>query len=143
MKIGELCAQLHDEGFGDLLRETPDGLSLADFAIQREGRIFRVGQKERSWFCAIDLETDDEAEACACYLNGAMHSVWRLTQTGDESAIEQQQAILAKAGIKADRNDLPASLNLPDSRYRIFVAGSDLKRARQVLGLWRARNSAS
>lgn len=135
MKIGELRAHLHAEGFGDLLREIPDGLSLADYAIQREGRIFRVGQKERSWFCAIDLETDDEAEACAFYLHGAMHSVCRVTQTGDESIIEQQQAILAKAGIEADRNDLPASLNLPASRYRIFVAGYELKRARQVLGL--------
>jgi len=135
MKIGELRARLNDEGFGDLLREIPGGLSLADYAIQREGRIFRVGQKERNWFCAVDLETDDEAEACACYLHGAMHSLFRVTQAGDESAIEQQQAKLAKAGIKADRNDLPASLNLPDSRYRIFVAGSELKRARQVLGL--------
>lgn len=135
MTIDELHAHLLGEGFGDLLRKYPGGISLADFDIQREDQTIRVGQKERGRFCAIDLETEDEAEACACYLKGAMRFTWHLSRSSDEPVIERQQAILADAGIWFDRNDLPASLNLPDSRYRIFVAGAQLKRARQLLGL--------
>ncbi len=135
MTIDELYTHLIDEGFGDALHRYSEGISLADFDIQREGQTFQVGQKERGRFCAVDLETEDEAQACACYLTGAMRFAWHLTHTSDKDLIERQHAILSSAGIWVDRNDLPESLNLPDARYRIFVAGRDRKRARQLLGL--------
>jgi hypothetical protein len=135
MTIDELYTHLLEEGFGDVLRRYADGISLADFDIQREGQAFRVGQTERGRFCAVDLDTEDEAEACDCYLKGAMRFAWHLAHSSDESFIERQQAILTSAGIWVERNDLPASLKLPDSRYRIFVSGADRKRARQLLGL--------
>lgn len=135
MTIEDLFGHLLEEGFGDVLHRYVDGISLADFDIQREGRTFRVGQKERGRFCAVDLETRDEAAACACFLNGAMRYAWHLTHSADESVIERQQTILTNADIWVERNDLPASLNLPDSRYRIFVSGGDRKRAKQLLGL--------
>jgi hypothetical protein len=64
-----------------------------------------------------------------------MRFAWHLSRSSDESFIERQQAILTSVGIWVERNDLPEYLNLPDSRYRIFVSGADLKRAKQLLGL--------
>jgi hypothetical protein len=136
MTLDELYSALCEAELGDKVTRQPNKLSMQDYCIERDGSVLRVGQTERNWFCSIDLETQDEAEACHFFLAGALDYVWHLTRSPDVALIERQQAILTEAGIAVERNDLPAYVAPGGiSHYRIFVAGKNIRRARQLLGL--------
>jgi hypothetical protein len=48
-------------------------------------------------------------------------------------AIELEDKLKA-IGVKSIRNDIPAYSALNDSRYRVFVVGKDIFKAREYLG---------
>ena len=136
MTLDELYAALYEAEIGDNVTRQPNKLSIQDYCIEREGSVFRVGQTERNWFCHIDLQTQDEADACRFFLAGALDYAWYLTRSPDAALIERQEVKLTEAGIAVERNDLPAYVapgGVP--HYRIFVAGKDFKKARRLLGL--------
>lgn len=135
MTIDELFQHLIAQGYGHLARRTPHGIDVLDFALQAFGDGFRVCDTERGQILQIWLETKDEAQACSWYLD-RLAGLWlHLTTSPDEIVILRQQGALEAAGISVRRNDIP-NFNAPgDARYRIFVGGSDLKRAKTVLNL--------
>lgn len=135
MTIDQLYAHLCEEGYGALLRLHVDGVSLLDFDIEREGERFRICEKERGQIIHIYLETRDEAAACAHYLSKVSSQFQHLTGGADANHIAHLQAALEAAGIAVMRTELPEYLGLADNRYRLSVAGSDLKRSQKLLGL--------
>lgn len=136
MTLDELYSALCEAELGDIVTRHPNRLSIQDYCIERDGSVLRVGQTERNWFCSVDLQTQDEAEACRFFLTGALEYAWHLTRSPDEALIEKQQGVLMEAGIAVERNDLPAYVAPGGVPYfRIFVAGKNFKKARQLLGL--------
>jgi hypothetical protein len=81
------------------------------------------------------FETGNEAQACAWYLDQL--SIWplHLTTSEDEAVVVRQQAALEAAGIMVQRNDIPNFNGPGDGRFRLFVAGADLKRSQTLLKL--------
>jgi hypothetical protein len=135
MTIEELWAHLCEQGYGALLRRYANGISLLDFQIDRDGEAVRVCEKERGQIIHSYLETTDEAAACTFYLARVAAQYQQLTGSADADFIAQLQSRLEAAGISVRRSELPDYLGLPDSRYRLSVAGADLKRAQDLLGL--------
>jgi hypothetical protein len=118
-----------------LLKRYANGISLLDFDIDRDGELIRICEKERGQIIHIYLETNDEAAACAFYLERVSSHFQHLIGLPDPDPIGQYQSRLEVAGIPAQRCDLPEYLGLADTRYRLSVLGSDLKRAQILLGL--------
>jgi hypothetical protein len=133
MTIDELYDHMRAMGYDHLLRRTARGIGLLDCELERhEGRV-RICDTERGRVIDVWLETEDEAEACARFLELAANWSLYLTASADEDMIARQQAALEAAGIAARRNDIPNVNGPGDARYRIFVGGSDLKRAKGVV----------
>jgi hypothetical protein len=135
MTIYELYSHLHEEGYAALLRRYATGVSVLDFDIERDGEIIRICEKERGQTIHIYLETDDESAACVFYLDRVSSEFQHLIGAPDADHIAQLQALLEAAGIAAKRSELPGYLGLTNTRYRLSVAGSDLKRSQTLLGL--------
>ncbi len=136
MTIDELYGQLCEAALEQKVQRYSNGIGLLDYFIEREGSIVRVCDKERGRIIATEIETENEDEACRVYLDGALKYGWHLTRSPDKALIEKQQSILEQAGIAVERNDLPDYVSpggVP--HYRIFIAGRDFKKARQLLEL--------
>lgn len=105
--------------------------SAGDLEIRAEGGRWTVCDTERGEVIECHIDTASEAEACACFLdlvNG--RSSW-LAGFTDAGEAEQMAEALQTAGIWHWRNDLP-EMGIAE-RYRIFVRGEDLPRARSVM----------
>jgi hypothetical protein len=133
--VDELYAHLCEEGYGTLVRRYPGGISLLDFDIERDGALIRICEKERGQIVYIYLETFDEAAACSFYLDRVSSQFHHLIGVPDADQVVQLQALLDAAGIASKRYDLPESLGLAETRYRIAVMGADLGRSQKLLGL--------
>jgi hypothetical protein len=135
MTIDELFLHLQAEGYDLLVLRKATGVSILDVDLDQHDGAFHVCVKERGLIVDTLFETRDEAAACAWYLEQVSLSQMHLATSADEAEARRQQAVLAAAGIPVRRNDIPNFNGPGDARYRLFVAGSDLKRARAALNL--------
>jgi len=107
-------------------------VELMDLEIGAEGGLWRVYDTERGRTTHVHLETPSEAEACARFLEITDARAYLLERFVASADADQLEAILETAGLWRWRNDLPASMGV-DERYRVFVRGRDLPRARALL----------
>jgi hypothetical protein len=135
MTIDELYSRLCQTGYRALLRRFPSGISLLDYDIEREGSVVRICERERGQVIHTYLETPDETAACTQYLERVSSQFQFLLGNASEGVVVSQQKRLEDAGITVRRSVLPEYLGLTDSRYRLSVAGADLKRSQELLDL--------
>jgi hypothetical protein len=135
MTIDELYSHLCKTGYRALLRRFASGFSLLDYDIEREDSVVRICERERGQIIHSYLETPDEAAACAQYLERVSSQFQFLLGDANEAIVMSHQKRLEDAGITVRRSVLPEYLGLKDSRYRLSVAGADLKRSQELLGL--------
>jgi hypothetical protein len=110
-------------------------MGFGDLELERDADGFRVAEFERGQICATLLQTKDEAEACDYFrrLIGAQNL--HLVSRNDETSILLDEVKLEAAQVEFNRNDIWGFSGPGTTRYRIFVRGTVLKRARMVLGL--------
>jgi hypothetical protein len=135
MTIEELYVHLCEQGYGALLHRYSNGISLLDFDICRDGDVVSVCERERGQIIHCYFETSDDVTACAYYLARVSAQYLHLLGSADADFVAQQQTRLEAAGIAARPSELPEYLGLADTRYRLSVVGTDLKRAQELLGL--------
>lgn len=135
MDIEALYRHLFESGYDKLIGRSGDGFGLLDYYIERQGGLVVVCDKERGEIVQVWLETGDEAAACAYFLGQVSTRLLHLYATSDAAAVERRQAALRAAGVDFERNDIPNFAGPGDTRYRIFVAGRDLKTAQQALNI--------
>lgn len=132
MTIDALHAWLVTHGYADWIRRAGDRISLFDFYLDRESDLYRVYIIERGVMIALCLETNSEARACAYFVEQVTGSF--LVYAGNDPAdAADVQARLACDGIVVRTNDMPPFTAADEGRFRIFVSGSDLALARQLL----------
>lgn len=135
MTIDELYSHLCQTGYQALLRRSVHGFGLHDYDIVREDSLVRICERERGQIIHSFLETPDEADACAQYLEQVSSQFQYLLGSANEALVTSQQKLLEEAGINVRRSVLPEYLGLTDTRYRLSVAGANLKRSQELLGL--------
>lgn len=106
-------------------------IALMDLELRDLGGRWRIADTERGEPTEIHLETANEAEACARFLELADARSYRLAGFVEPGPAERLAAALGAAGLWHWRNDVPASIGIAE-RYRVFVRGGDLPAARAV-----------
>lgn len=135
MKVTDLQKKLIQEGCN------PDNfavLSKVDgvFCIDKNGNQWKVFYSERGQTSEPVFISTNENEACNFFYDLILkqqhwHLVGFFKQETDAKLLEE---ILLAADIKPVRNDIPAYKTANDPRYRLFVVGKDIFKARELLG---------
>ena len=106
------------------------------YCLEQQDGVWRVFYTERGKADAPIFESMSEAEACKFYFDYITKKIRHDHLVGffslEENAIELESQ-LAQNGIKSHRDKIPYG-GWSDPRYRVFVVGKDIFRARAVLG---------
>jgi hypothetical protein len=134
--VEQLRAWLIDNGFSDLpLMGNGKNIFLLDIDLLFEDNTFIVGYSERGKWTEIVTQTSSEAEACTSYLGLMLKNSWFLARFASEQDAEAAAVSLESNGIRSHRNDIPPD-HTTDGKYRrLFCMGSDLVKAKTILGL--------
>lgn len=139
MTLDQLKQRLRSEGYGSigagpLIYESgPHLLAIQDFRIERTDGTWRVCDTERGEIVLTHLVTPDESEACRYFHDSVGAMMLFLAGFGDSAAAARVERALREAGLEPWRNDVPAHLAPDGRRYRLFVRGRDLARARPLV----------
>jgi hypothetical protein len=135
MKVTELRKKLLDEGCNPhnfaVLSTTHDA-----FCIDKDGNQWKVFYSERGQNSDPIFTSTDESEACDFFYDLILkqqhwHLVGFFKNEADAKALEEK---LLAADIKPVRNDFPSYKTANDPRYRVFVVGKDIFKAKELLG---------
>jgi hypothetical protein len=134
MRLGEVEAILLASGAAP--HNFHVGSEGADDALVlvRDGERFRIGYAERGRIREVLAEHDDEDAACRDFVDRVL-SIRHLHLVGmfaDEATARATADRLGVAGIPVQRDAIP--FGPCDVRHRVFVEGTDIHRAREVLG---------
>lgn len=137
MKAIELTEKLLAEGcnqnnFAVLSRGTGDDITCLD----KKGGEWIIFYCERGRDSEPFFTFKNEDEACDFFYDYILkqqhwHIVGFFKTESFAIALEDK---LKAIGVKPIRNDIPAYSALNDSRYRVFVVGKDIFKARECLG---------
>ena len=135
MKITELEPRLLEEGCN------PYNFAIGHrgsdvFCIEQQQGLWRVFYTERGHADPPIFESPSEDEACAFYFDYITRKIRHTHLVG--FFISEQNALhlesqLAQHGIPSHRDKIPYG-GWSDPRYRVFVIGRDIFKAREVLG---------
>jgi len=135
MKVTELKKRLLAEGCSPYNFSIGPGGSDVYCLAQQSG-IWRVFYTERGKDDAPIFESSSEDEACEFYFDYIRtkirhdHLAGFFVSEQNATALENQ---LAQNGISSHRDRIPYG-GWSDPRYRVFVVGKDIFRARKLLG---------
>lgn len=132
MTVDELHAWLLGNGYAEWTRRQGARISLYDFYLDRIEDLYRIHIVERGEIIDQCLDTRSEAEACAWFVQ-QVTNCFLVFASDDLSEVQEKKARLESAGIALKSKNLPGFDVEEDARYRLFVAGSDLKRARDLI----------
>lgn len=106
------------------------------FCLDHDGQHWSVFYSERGTDSPPIYKSSNEADACRFfydYITKQEH--WHLVGFyEDESEALELAAKLEAEGIACIRNDIPAYKAPDDPRFRVFVVGRDIFKARERLG---------
>ena len=137
MDFAGLKRRLQQEGYGPLIGEHgPHLLSIYDFRIEKAADGWSVCATERGEILETYLATPDEAAACAFWFDKIAGTMLHLATFENRQPADELERALTGVGIAVWRNDIPHFNGPNDSRYRVFVAGRDLQKARQLIEDW-------
>jgi hypothetical protein len=135
MNAAELKQRLLDEGCSPYnFSIGPGGSDVYCLAQQEE--VWRVFYTERGQADGPIFESTSEAEACEFYFDYITKKIRHDHLVGffiSEQKAGDLEAQLAQTGILCHRDKIPYG-GWSDPRYRVFVVGKDIFRARAVLG---------
>ena len=135
MKIRELEQRLLEEGCSPYNFSIGHGGSDV-YCIEEQDGVWRVFYTERGKASPPIFESTSEDEACRFYFDYIRkeiehnHLVGFFVHEQNAMALEAQ---LGKSGLHTKRDKIPYG-GWSDPRYRVFVAGKDIFKARSVLG---------
>lgn len=139
MNASELLARLRDEGFNPISYriEPVDGGRGRDdcYRLRREGARWIVEYLERGSSRTL-AAFDSEAAACAeLFGRLAREPIARshlLASFTERERADELVARLRRSGISPTHRDAPVLSQAGDVRYRVFVDGRDLTRAKRI-----------
>jgi hypothetical protein len=123
-----------------------EGCNKSNFAIHRsEHDAFCLAQRGDKWVVYYsergqdsppEYESSSEDDACQFFYKLVMeqqhwHILGFFKAEGDAIALERR---LKSIGVEPIRNDIPAYKHRDDPRYRVFVAGKDIFKVRELWG---------
>jgi hypothetical protein len=135
MNAAELKQRLLEEGC------SPHNFSIGPggsdvYCLEHQDGVWRVFYTERGKNDRPIFETKSEAETCEFYFDYITKKIRHDHLVGffiwEENSIRLGSQ-LAENGIKSHRDKIPYG-GWSDPRYRVFVVGKDIFRARAVLG---------
>ena len=135
MNAAELKQRLLEEGC------SPHNFSIGPggsdvYCLDRRNEVWQVFYTERGKDDAPIFETSSEAEACEFYFDYITKEIRHHHLVGffiSEQKASDLEAQLAHLGIPSHRDKIPYG-GWSDPRYRIFVVGKDIFKARAALG---------
>ena len=135
MNAAELKQRLLEEGC------SPHNFSIGPggsdvYCLDRRKGVWQVFYTERGKDDAPIFETSSEAEACEFYFDYITKKIRHNHLVGffiSEQKASDLEAQLAQLGIPSHRDKIPYG-GWSDPRYRIFVVGKDIFKARAALG---------
>ena len=135
MNTTELKQRLLEEGCSPYNFSIGHGGSDV-YCLEQQGEIWRVFYTERGQDNPPIFESSSEAEACEFYFNYITTKIRHDHLVG--FFISEQNALglelqLAQNGIQSHRDKIPYG-GWSDPRYRVFVVGKDIFKARAVMG---------
>jgi hypothetical protein len=106
------------------------------FCLAKRGNEWVVFYSERGQDSPPEYTSPSEDDACEFFYKLVMkqrhwHIVGFFINKSDAELLEEK---LKSIGVAPIRNDIPAYKHRDDPRYRVFVAGKDIFRVREVLG---------
>jgi hypothetical protein len=134
MNTAELKQRLLEEGCSSHNFSIGHGGSDVYCLAQEEG-VWRVFYTERGKADAPIFESSSEAEACEFYFEYITKKIRHNHLVGffiSDQKASDLEAQLAQNGILSHRDKIPYG-GWSDPRYRVFVVGKDIFRARAVL----------
>jgi len=136
MKASELQEKLIAEGCN------PNNFSVFGrgndaFCLDKKGSKWAVFYSERGCDSEPVFTTKHEEVACEYFFNYVIKQQhWHIVGFfKHESEAVELENNLVSIGIKPIRNNIPAYKTANDPRYRVFVVGKDIFKARERLGL--------
>jgi hypothetical protein len=128
--IDQLRRHLKNAGYSQFLTcDEPNRVGVYDLRIEKSGSDWRVFETERGQIVEAYAKTSDEGEALRAFLQIVSTRIYHLKTCNDADSITKFEAMLQAADVPFERNDVPY-----EGKLRVFVAGSDLLRAQQVVG---------
>lgn len=136
MNLAELKMRLEEEAC------SPSHYSLGTrypggaFCIVFEQGMWRIFYSERNFDDAPLFESADESQACEFFFHYMTTRILHTHLVGYFIALENAEALamqLSQHGIRTHRNDIPYH-GWHDPRFRVFVVGKDVFKARELLG---------
>jgi hypothetical protein len=135
MNAAELKQRLLEEGCSPYNFSIGHGGSDV-YCLERQDGVWRVFYTERGKADAPIFESPSEQEACEFYFDYITNKIRHNHLVGffiSEQKASNLEAQLAQNGIPSHRDKIPYG-GWSDPRYRVFVVGKDIFRARAVLG---------
>lgn len=106
------------------------------FCLEQQDGVWRVFYTERGKADPPIFESRDENEACEFYFRYVTTKIRHQHLVGffaSEQKVIELEAQLVQNGIPVHRDKIPYG-GWSDPRYRVFVVGKDIFRARAILG---------
>ena len=135
MNAAELKKRLLEEGCSPYNFSIGRGGSDV-YCLERQSGIWRVFYTERGREDAPIFEAVSEAEACQFYFDYITKKIRHNHLVGffvSEESASDLETRLAQHGILSHRDKIPYG-GWSDPRYRVFVVGKDIFKARGILG---------
>ncbi|HEX5943754.1 MAG TPA: hypothetical protein VFY66_15840 [Anaerolineales bacterium] len=135
MNAAELKQRLLEEGCSPYNFSIGPGGSDV-YCLDGRNGVWQVFYTERGKHDTPIFETSSEAEACEFYFDYITKKIRHNHLVGffiSEQKASDLESQLARLGIPAHRDKIPYG-GWTDPRYRVFVVGKDIFRARVVLG---------
>ena len=137
MNIEELIHRLIEEGCSTAIYSIGYRDS-AVYCLMKEAGFWRVFYTERGQDHAPIFESTSEEAACGFFFDYITKKFRHDHLVGFFASEENAKALtekLARNGIQSHQDKIPHG-GWVDPRYRVFVVGKDIFKARKVLGEW-------
>lgn len=135
MKSSELTKKLLEEGCNPhsfaVLSRSHDA-----YCIDKKGKEWTVFYSERGCDSDPIFRSTSEEEACEFFYQYVINQEhWHIVGFfKDETDAKELEDKLLSIGIKPIRNDIPSYKSANDPRFRVFVVGKDIFKAKEYFG---------